>query len=308
MNISIVIPVYEEAEALETLLPALRKEFPREQGFIHVGQHQILVIWDGKDDGVTALCVQNNCEALQGSGTGLGDAILLGIRSTIYDYVIVMDGDGQHPISAVRHMAEDMVNGADFVAGRRTAAPGLSLTRRVMSWGCSLLAKPLSPLSDPMTGLFGFDKLADPRMKNLPNISGWKVALELSTIMRMRQFMEVDYVFEERWAGKSHAGLAPALSFLKQLGHLYARKINFTQMAKFCAVGTTGLILNLAVLTALVEWLSLDYRPSAILSIGVAMLWNYFWNKFWTFRRDNDGRTGEPAGNWHSRSRRSEDF
>ncbi len=297
MNISIVIPVYEEAESLISLLPALREKFSPLQ-------HQILVVWDGRDDGVTLLSSQNDCEALKGPGTGLGDAIMLGIQSTFYDNVIVMDGDGQHPVSAVRHMAEDMVNGADFVAGRRTAAPGLSLTRRAMSWGCSLLAKPLTPLSDPMTGLFGFDKDRLPALR----ISGWKVALELSTAMRIRQFAEVDYIFEERWGGKSHAGLAPAISFLKQIAHLYALKINFTQMAKFCVVGTTGLLVNLAVLTTLVEWFALDYRPAAIFSIGVAMLWNYFWNKCWTFRRDDDRRVREFAGDWDSGGSRSEDF
>jgi dolichol-phosphate mannosyltransferase len=52
---------------------------------------------------------------------------------------------------------------ADFVIGTRYAAnveidKNWPLYRRVISGGARLLARPLTPLSDPMTGFFGLPK------------------------------------------------------------------------------------------------------------------------------------------------------
>ncbi len=64
------------------------------------------------------------------------------------------------------------------------------------------------------------------------------------------------------------------------------RPHNWLQLAKFCAVGATGYVVNLAVFTLLYEVFSVHYRPAAVLSFCVAVTNNYLWNRFWTFRGD----------------------
>src|SRR4051812_32620941 len=58
---------------------------------------------------------------------------------------------------------------------------------------------------------------------------------------------------------------------------------NWVQLAKFCVVGASGYVINLAVFAALVA-AGLHYASAAVLSFGVAVTNNYIWNRIWTFR------------------------
>jgi len=62
------------------------------------------------------------------------------------------------------------------------------------------------------------------------------------------------------------------------------RPANWIQLAKFCAVGASGYVINLAVYRALLD-VGLHYVPAATCSFLVAVTNNYVWNRLWTFRR-----------------------
>jgi putative flippase GtrA len=59
---------------------------------------------------------------------------------------------------------------------------------------------------------------------------------------------------------------------------------NWTQLAKFCVVGASGYVVNLAVYTALLNGANLHYRLAATGSFVVAVTNNYLWNRLWTFK------------------------
>lgn len=59
---------------------------------------------------------------------------------------------------------------------------------------------------------------------------------------------------------------------------------NWVQLAKFCAVGASGYVVNLAVYTALLRGAGIHYLPAAICSFLVAVTNNYILNRIWTFR------------------------
>ena len=59
---------------------------------------------------------------------------------------------------------------------------------------------------------------------------------------------------------------------------------NWVQLAKFCAVGASGYVVNLAVYTALLHWAGLHYLAAAACSFVVAVTNNYTLNRLWTFR------------------------
>jgi putative flippase GtrA len=61
---------------------------------------------------------------------------------------------------------------------------------------------------------------------------------------------------------------------------------NWVQLAKFCVVGASGYVINLAVYTALLKWAGLHYLGAAFVSFLVAVSNNYWWNRHWTFRGD----------------------
>jgi putative flippase GtrA len=61
------------------------------------------------------------------------------------------------------------------------------------------------------------------------------------------------------------------------------RPHNWVQLAKFCAVGASGYVVNLAVFSLLVSW-GHHYSVAAAISFLVAVTNNYTWNRLWTFR------------------------
>ncbi len=66
--------------------------------------------------------------------------------------------------------------------------------------------------------------------------------------------------------------------------HALRQQQNWLQLLKFCAVGATGYVVNLAVFATLVEGFDVHYRPAAVVSFLVAVTNNYTWNRLWTFR------------------------
>ena len=67
-------------------------------------------------------------------------------------------------------------------------------------------------------------------------------------------------------------------------GAALRRPANWVQLAKFCTVGATGYVVNLAVFSLLVLWADWHHLPAATASFLVAVTNNYFWNRHWTFR------------------------
>ena len=73
-------------------------------------------------------------------------------------------------------------------------------------------------------------------------------------------------------------------SATQRVGSALGRRANWEQLLKFCAVGATGYVVNLAVYTILLKWAGLHYIPAAVGSFLVAVANNYTLNRAWTFR------------------------
>lgn len=67
------------------------------------------------------------------------------------------------------------------------------------------------------------------------------------------------------------------------------RRGNWEQLAKFCVVGASGYVVNLAVYTLLLRGFDVHYAPAAVGSFLVAVTNNYLWNRLWTFREQRGG-------------------
>jgi putative flippase GtrA len=62
------------------------------------------------------------------------------------------------------------------------------------------------------------------------------------------------------------------------------RTENWIELIKFCLVGASGYLVNLAVYVALLHGAGLHYLSAAGCSFLVAVTNNYAWNRLWTFR------------------------
>jgi putative flippase GtrA len=58
---------------------------------------------------------------------------------------------------------------------------------------------------------------------------------------------------------------------------------NWVQLAKFCAVGASGYVVNIAVFAVAVELGDLHHLVAATLAFLVAVTNNFWWNRHWTF-------------------------
>jgi putative flippase GtrA len=67
-------------------------------------------------------------------------------------------------------------------------------------------------------------------------------------------------------------------------GQALRRPHNWLQLAKFCTVGASGYVVNLAVYVTLLKGAGFHYLAAAACSFLVAVSNNYLWNRVWTFR------------------------
>jgi putative flippase GtrA len=67
-------------------------------------------------------------------------------------------------------------------------------------------------------------------------------------------------------------------------GAALRRPHNWMQLAKFCTVGASGYIVNLAVFSTLFLGAGWHHLAAATVSFLVAVTNNYTWNRLWTFR------------------------
>ena len=81
----------------------------------------------------------------------------------------------------------------------------------------------------------------------------------------------------------SQGSIDAEISVARVRAGLRKRK-NWEQLAKFCAVGATGYLVNLAVYAFLLDVVGFHYLSAAVGSFLVAVTNNYLWNRLWTFR------------------------
>jgi dolichol-phosphate mannosyltransferase len=159
---------------------------------------------------------------------GLSGAVLRGFEEAGHEVLVVLDGDLQHPPEAIPAVVAKMDSGCDFVIATRYAEGG-SLAenwpwhRRMMSRIAGLLARPLTPLSDPMSGFFAVRRDAVRAATGLSPL-GFKIALEVYVKAGCRRPGEVPIAFGTRAAGESKLGAGEVGRYLKHLHRLYRHR------------------------------------------------------------------------------------
>lgn len=293
-----VVPTYNEAANIGALL--------RELQDVLAGVDAEYVVVDDSSKDATADAARAACPAarvvVRTDERGLATAVVRGIRESRGTYVAVMDADFQHPPAAVLRMlrkAQD--TDADLVVGSRYA-PGGSLgefgaARRTLSQGATVLSRlALPPLrrgrvTDPMSGLFLVRRDRVPLDALRPR--GYKILLEVIGRSPLRRIEEVGYVFQDRRGGESKLGSAVIGQYVAHLAVLAKDHPDNRRLAKFMAVGVSGIFVQLGVLYLLLASLGvhdtnqltpLAGRSAYAAATEAAVLSNFFLNDNWTFR------------------------
>jgi putative flippase GtrA len=76
---------------------------------------------------------------------------------------------------------------------------------------------------------------------------------------------------------------AVALPLHHRVRHGLRHPANWLQLVRFALVGASGYAVNLAVFTAGVHLLGIDYKVAAVLAFLISVANNFWWNRHWTF-------------------------
>ncbi len=296
--ISVVIPTYNEAGAIEQTLR-------RAAGALCAAgeEFELIVVDDSSADGTAEIAEKLSGElpvrVLRRPGRqGLATAVLDGWALARGELLAVMDADLQHPPEILRPLVEALRDPATDIAlaSRYTSGGGLgdwSWVRRFISWGATHLAATVLPLtlagvSDPLSGMFALraSALRDVSLNPL----GYKILLEVLAKARLRKIGEVPYVFELRGQGSSKLGPRQYLEYLGHLGRLAISTGQLRAWIRYGLVGLTGGLINVGLVYWFMEREAWRWLTALPLAIQWALLSNFFWNDLLTFRSPGDDR------------------
>lgn len=231
-SVSIVVPTFREVESLPELIQrvaALRSAVDASVCSIL----ELLVVDDNSRDGTEEL-LRGRGESwveliVRTSDRGLSQSVLEGLRRARGDLLVVMDADLSHPPETIPAMVLAIADGADFVVGSRYVSGGSTaddwgLLRWVNSRVATLLARPLTDISDPMSGFFALPRRVFERAED-PSPLGYKIGLELIVRCRCRDVREVPIHFANRKHGQSKLSLREQLLYIRHLTRLYRFKL-----------------------------------------------------------------------------------
>jgi glycosyltransferase involved in cell wall biosynthesis len=208
-ELSIVLPVYNEGEAVEPVLRALSAGV--------VTAHEIVVVYDFVEDTTVPVVARlaGEIAGLRGLrndiGRGVLNAMKAGIAGTRAPYVLISMADGSDEPHVVDPMVALARDGADVVAasrympgGRQAGGP---LLKRLMSRTAGLTLHWFAgvPTHDPTNNF----KLYSRRfLEGVPieSRAGFELALELTVkaTLQGRRVAEVPTTWRDRTAGKSN--------------------------------------------------------------------------------------------------------
>jgi len=291
--ISIVLPTYNEAQSIQE---ALRRasEALRKAG----EEHELIVVDDSSPDRTAdlaeALAREIPVRVLRRPGRqGLATAVVAGWSIAKGDVLGVMDADLQHPPEVLTHLVGALRNHNADVAIATRSGPGggsaedWSWMRRLSSWtarhlAACVLPRTLANISDPMSGMFLV------RARSLEGVrlqpTGYKILLEVLSKAHYRDLVEVPFVFQARSLGSSKLGMREWVQYLAHLGRLARSTGQLRGWMRYGAVGFTGAVVNVVVLTFLAERCAWPIGWALATAILLALLNNFFWNWLFTFR------------------------
>ena len=153
-TVCVVLPAYNERGALGQLIPQIFETLTAS------GVHpSVCVVDDGSTDGTFewVLGLRKSDERIQviqlSRNFGHQAALLAGLRNVSADAVVMMDADGQHPVTALTGMIELWRNGSDVINTVPEASSQSGLLRKNAGRGFYSLFRRLTglPLAEGMS-------------------------------------------------------------------------------------------------------------------------------------------------------------
>lgn len=290
VELAVVVPTFNERENVRSLVDRL-------EGVLAGRRWEVLFVDDDSPDGtaeeVRRLANSNpRVRCLQRIGRrGLSRAVIEGVLCTSASTIAVMDADLQHDETVLPAMLDRLSAGFDLVVASRYA-PGGSVgdwdegRTRLSRWATSLVQRTLKmDLSDPMSGFFVFRRRSFEAAVRRMSGEGYKVLVDLlASSPQPLRVAEIPFTFRLRAAGESKLDSAVMVECaLLIIDKLFGRWLP-ARFVMFAAVGTSGLLVHLAVLWLSFRAFGVPFAWAQALATVVAMTTNFTLNNVTTYR------------------------
>lgn len=234
MQLSLVIPTYQERENVVLLVPRLVALLEPEFS----GRYELIVVDDNSPDSTAQVALELSqdypqLQVIRRQGErGLATAVIRGWQAGQGEILAVIDADLQHPPEVLLQQLAAIADGADLVvASRHVSGGGVSdwnIGRRILSRGAQLLGLlvlpgVLSRVSDPLSGYFMVRRAAIAGQKLNP--VGYKILIEVLARGTFDTIQEVSYVFQERQDGQSKVTYKQYLEYIQHLITLWWERL-----------------------------------------------------------------------------------
>ena len=234
-ELSIVIPILNEAKNINQLIPEINKIKKK----IKLNRLEVLLIDDNSHDNiknvVTRLKKKYSYLKLfirKNKKKDLSKSCIEGFNKTKYKNILVMDGDLQHPPQYIEKMYTVFINQkCDFVIGSRDLLKrknyGLSQIRRLFSIILIIMINFLlgNKTKDPMSGFFIFKKEIYIKNKKKLFSSGYKILSDLIYSSKNNlKIKDVNIRFDRRISGKSKMNLSILLILIYFIFSRFVKK------------------------------------------------------------------------------------
>ena len=209
MNVSIVVPIYNEEEAVKETLLNLAKEFENFEKEGLINSYEIIAVNDGSTDRTKDILSKLKLKRLKliehKRNLGYGASLKTGISNSKYEWIFIIDADGTYPIEETKKLLEhcnsyDMVIGARIKRGAKI--PSL---RRIPKWFLNKYASFLTnyEIPDLNSGMRFFKKDLSLKYWNLyPDGFSFTSVLTMASILDKHEILYVPINYYKR-KGKS---------------------------------------------------------------------------------------------------------
>jgi glycosyltransferase involved in cell wall biosynthesis len=238
---SVVIPVFDEEQALRDTLDAVRATLAPLQGGC-----EIVVVDDGSTDATPAILAPyaDLTVVRHERNRGYGAALKSGIAAARHPLIVVMDADGTYPVAAIPQLAARCA-GADMVVGARTGREVHSTpARAAVKWCFRQFAQWITgaAIPDLNSGLRVFRRAVSERfLPLLPDGFSFTTTITVASLAErlVVHFEPVDY--KARIGSSKIRPLRDTLRIARQLARLGVRLApRRTAAAIAMALGAVG--------------------------------------------------------------------
>ena len=220
-NTTVVIPTLNEEANIADLIKTIRKSYP---------EAAIIIADGGSSDQTREIAEDLAGKKVRFLGNkskkirGITESVIDASKIAETDYLVVIDGDFQHPPEKIREIVEKLEAGADIAIGTRAEVVSRwPLKRRLMSCAATWLARIrlMRWIEDPMSGFFGikrslFERIATGK-KSRFEMQGYKVLFDVLKCASSAKTARIFYRFGARRRGKSKINGTHVMSFLRAL-------------------------------------------------------------------------------------------